>query len=100
MYFGKQDAKQIKTVSEFDTVFSIFLEMNDTKDSFEIHDNVIKAIRKYYGDFSGDHVDMVQEIIEKYLGEARVEGMSQVEETKEVKKLPIETSSRFNKVKI
>ena len=78
----------------------MFLELNDTQDSFDIHDNVIKAIRKYYGYFNETHVDLIQIIIERFLGEAVVTGVSPVEDKKETKPNVMETSSKFSKVKI
>lgn len=100
MYFNEKKTELKKQMSEFDSLFSVFLDINNTQDAFDIHDNVIKAIRQYYGTFNPEHVELIQTIIEKYLGEARVEGATLTEEVEEIKKPSIETSSKFKRVKI
>jgi hypothetical protein len=62
-YF-KDKLKTTKSSSDLDGVFSIFLDINDSKDHIIMSDNIILAIKEYYKveEFTEEHMPIFEQI--------------------------------------
>ena len=97
-YFSRHSSSK-KTLSDVESVFSIFLDINDSPDYMEMSNNIILAIKKYRNrDFNEDDVQLLSDVSDKVFGTPSLPKISnpetkvQVKETKEnkfAKKYPI-----------
>ena len=99
-YFKEPERKNTKPLSDLDRVFSIFVEINNTSDEWDIHDNIVKAIKLHFGDFNGKYAPMIQELYEKIKGEPKVPMGYVTKEEEPILKQFVETTDKFKKLKI
>lgn len=72
-YFKKTNNIK-KTSSDEDGVFSIFLKINASSDSMEIHDDIISAIKEYYNtsEFKQEYVEILDKLTDRIFGEPKI----------------------------
>jgi hypothetical protein len=96
-YFSRNTSGN-KTLSDVESVFSIFLGINDSSDYMEMSNNIILAIKKYRNrDFNESDVDLLSTVSDKIFGNPSVPNMNKpepqvvkvVQENKFAKKYPI-----------
>lgn len=64
MSYFKDKSKTTKTASDLDAVFSIFLDINDSKDHITMSDNIILAIKEHYkiSEFTEEYMPIFEQI--------------------------------------